>query len=322
MLLPVSTAWAGSRLTSTDIKGIVEEAKILSPEFRECQVVLGEGEAAVSIYRNPKASDRDCKIDAVLILKKILDADPNAISRLVVRFHDPTNPGRFRQVIVQAANVKAFGRGEFGQDKLLSMTAITMGERESPLARLSATPYKDLTQSADVLPGVYRGERLQLYGRIEALRHRGVGVSPLTAEFFRIEDKVRRGDEASVINGMNSLSEKLSAQEESYNRSHPVRSSSTHGSRAPAATDDASDSGILERMRSELGDLAPGLGPELRRRYSVARRILALKEEGRVVDEDLRVYREIEELAAKNDPSALNIKLRYEEHRLGLPSVE
>jgi hypothetical protein len=150
------------------------------------------------------------------------------------------------------------------------------------------------------------------------LRQRGVGVQPFTTEFLRIEDKVRQGDQASVIKGLEALSERLTESEERYQQAQAVAQPRT-GSYASAGSASA---GMEERLRQELGDLAPAVGAKLQRRYRIARRILDLQSEGRIVDQYRRLYREVEELAARGDSNALRLRLTVAEHQLGLPSLD
>ena len=294
---------------------LIEKSKIVSTDSH-VQARVGAGEVALSLYRNPKANDKDCKIDAILMAKALMDAEPRTITKVKVRFYDPANRTSYREVNVGTGVVKAFGQGRVSTDELLSSVVIDRGEQD--ISRYRERTYKEISQSPDVIDGVYRSERLNLLSRIQMLRQRGVGVQPYTTEFLRIEDKVRQGDQSSVIRGLESLSEKLTDAEERYQQAQATAQprASAYGSASSASA------GMQERLQQELGDLAPALGAKLQRRYRIARRILDLQSEGRVVDQYRRLYREVEELAARGDSNALRLRLTVAEHQLGLPSMD
>src|SRR4029450_1243013 len=255
-------------------------------------------------------------IDAILMAKALMDAEPKTITKVKVRFYDPANRTSYREVNVGTGGVKAFGQGRVSKDELLSSVVIDRGEQD--ISRYRERTYKEISQSPDGIDGVSRSERLNLLSRIQMLRQRGVGAQPFTTEFLRIEDKVRQGDQASVIKGLEALSEKLTETEERYQQAQAAARPRT-GSYASASSASA---GMEERLRQELGDLAPAVGAKLQRRYRIARRILDLQSEGRIVDQYRRLYREVEELAARGDSNALRLRLTVAEHQLGLPSLD
>lgn len=325
-------AWA--LLSDAEAVTLIEKARIVTPDS-QVQARVGAGEVAVSLYRNPKANDKDCKIDAILMAKALMDADPKGISTVKVRFYDPANRSSYREVNVGLGVVKAFAQRRVSTDELLSSVVIERGEQD--ISRYRQRSYRDISQSPDVIDGVYRAERLNLLSRIQMLRQRGVGVQPFLGEFFRIEDKVRQGDTASVIKGLEFLSQKLADMEERYDKAR------AGGQRAAAAGGGSSGYAVpgpfgqpppgqppppdtlqamQQRLRQELGELAPSVGPQLSRRYRIARRIADLQAEGRVVDQYRRLYREIEELAAQGNAEHLRLKLTVAEHQLGLPSFQ
>lgn len=305
---------AGAVLSDAGAVALIEKSKIVGADAH-VQARVGPGEVALSLYRNPKANDKDCKIDAILMAKALMDAEPKTITKVKVRFYDPANRTSYREVNVGTGVVKAFGQGRVSTDELLSSVVIDRGEQD--ISRYRERSYKEISQSPDVIDGIYRSERLNLLSRIQMLRQRGVGVQPFTTEFLRIEDKVRQGDQAAVIKGLESLSEKLAATEDRYNQAQAAAQA-----RAGYGSASSSQASMEERLRQELGDLAPAMGAKLQRRYRIARRILDLQSEGRIVDQYRRLYREIEELAARGDSNALRLRLTVAEHQLGLPSLD
>ncbi len=334
-------------ITPNELIKAIRAANIWSPDYKIQAIINGE-EADISTYRNPKATDKDCKIDAVLVARAAMNADKAGIKRVKVTFYDATNTNKYRQVVVREGDVKAFASRELTPDELLGSIEITSGEVSSTAATLKNKSYQDITQSPGVVEGPYKGERIQLLGRIDALKERGVGVQPFVTQFLHVEDLARNGDAGSVAQSISFLSSKLDAQEQAYNEAHQQRYAApqaytgySRGSEAPSYSSPYQGSspaggpgwrggpgappgpggpGMFERMRQELGDLAPAPGPSPLRRYRIARKIMDMRDEGKIVDPYMRLFREIEDLAAGNDVNRLDMKLQYAEHELGLPS--
>lgn len=323
-----------AKLTPAQVRKIVEDAKILSPDYR-MQASINGKEVVITTYLNPKATDNDCKIDAVLIAKKVMDADPAEVDLVKIIYYDSSNVKKYRQVTVRSGDVKAFGSGQISQDTLLADIEL-IRNMANPITRFAGQPYKSIAHSPEVLPGVYHGERVQLLGQIQSLQERGVGVAQFMAKFFEIEDKVRQGDEGGVIQGLRYLTEKVNEQTDQYNRIQEQRRAQQArapfaggpfpggppGPRGPGPAGGGQPFSQAEKARMELGDLAPADGPKWHRRYRVARRIADLRDSGQNVEAYLRLRREIEDLAATHNLSALKAKLRWAEHMLGLPSLD
>ena len=73
----------------------------------------------MSTLRNPKATDQDCKIDAVLLAKTIMDAYPRDVSRTRMMFSD-SNSGTMSEIMVTTGDVKAYATGTISKDDLLT----------------------------------------------------------------------------------------------------------------------------------------------------------------------------------------------------------
>lgn len=106
----------------------ITKAKILSGEYR-INIVAETNQATLSTFLD-KASNRaddDCKINAVLLAKKLMDIDADLV-KVKVLFYD-IDGDHFRQIIVKAGDVLALGGGQIDKDKLLSSLEITRGTR-------------------------------------------------------------------------------------------------------------------------------------------------------------------------------------------------
>ena len=98
-LLACSCCSVYAALSESQVLSLIERAKILSSDS-QVQARVGLHDVAISAYRHPKATDKDCKIDAVLLAKTVIDADPVVITTIKVRFYDPTNNTSYREINV------------------------------------------------------------------------------------------------------------------------------------------------------------------------------------------------------------------------------
>lgn len=291
--------------SASEISTLVEESKVLGSDTEvRAKVLDREREVDITTVRNPKATDRDCKIDATLIAKKVMDAYPHAIVKVKVVFFDRSNANKYRQVLVHDTDVKAFANRQISQDKLLSGIELVKGT-VNPVARLKGLSYKEISRTLDAIPGVYHDERTQLLSEISQLRDNGAGAGPLLAQFFQIEDKVRQGDQDGVASRLKELQAKVRAQAEHFSQVQPET----------AASNQSGDPATLR----PLGELAPAEGLMYNRRLRVAQRVAELRDSGKPVNRYLRLLGEFEGLAASGNRATLNTKLGKLEQVLGLP---
>ncbi|MBP6595100.1 MAG: hypothetical protein KA255_18900 [Candidatus Obscuribacter sp.] len=72
LTLTPTPAWS---VTANDIISAIDKGKILAPSIRVNAQVRPDV-VYVSTYKNLKANDRDCKIEAVLLAKTVMDLAP------------------------------------------------------------------------------------------------------------------------------------------------------------------------------------------------------------------------------------------------------
>lgn len=104
--------------TPDDLAKAIESAKIL-PASDKVKVDLTDNEMHITVLlnRDTEEMDKDCKIDAVLIAKAVMDAE-SSINRVKVRLAD-FRRRTCRQVTVKSGDVAAFGTGGIGKETLL-----------------------------------------------------------------------------------------------------------------------------------------------------------------------------------------------------------
>jgi hypothetical protein len=93
-------------LRAEDALSKIKQAKILDPKYSVKLAFTGEEEATLNVERNPKATDNDCKIDAVLLAKTIMSAYPSRIVRVKVVFTKRDQSSE--EAIVTAGDVRSF----------------------------------------------------------------------------------------------------------------------------------------------------------------------------------------------------------------------
>lgn len=133
LTLSPTPAWS---VTASDIINAIDKGKVLAPSIRVNAQVRPDV-VYISTYKNLKANDRDCKIEAVLLAKTVMDLAPE-IPRVEVRFYDQTSLNRFKQISVSAGDVKAFAGGTIKEEQLLNGLVLKQEETTDPNAKLSS----------------------------------------------------------------------------------------------------------------------------------------------------------------------------------------
>ncbi len=111
-------------LTKAEIVAAIEKARILGPGISVNAEAVKDG-VLVSSYRNLRATDDDCKIEAALIAKTVMELRKKAISRVTVYFFSTANPLEFREVAVTAGDIKAFAAGQTDEKQLIASLKLT-----------------------------------------------------------------------------------------------------------------------------------------------------------------------------------------------------
>lgn len=288
-------------------------AQQLTMALKKCRVLGADAEMGAELHQadkeviitancNPKATDRDCKIDAVLIARKLTELDPGAFAKVTVLFYERSNDNNFRKVTVREGEIKAFATHQISQDTLLAEIETQKGFVD-PLAKYRLQSYAQISRSLSALPGQELDARKQMLARILALKEKNVPVHYLLARFFQMEDKVRRGDDSGASQILSGLTCSLE-REEANNKDSETASGESSGHNAAVSADRQSP--------------APGL--LFPRRLRLAQKIAELKETGRDVSAYERLEREIEFLANTGNRPVLLARIRWAEQQLGLLS--
>ncbi len=206
-LCPPLPALAQKTATPTEMVAMLRNAKIVNPLY-PLRANLTEHEAVVATQRNPKATDKDCKIDAVLIAKTLMDTFTGDVLRVKVLFSD-YDKQTVSTIKVSKGDVESYGNGTMKQVEFLESLEIeTSKENDSPFA-----PEAGQSVSTGVAPGYMQNKRLVLLSRIEAMNQKGTNTKGYMDYFKQIDDLVKKGDETQVASMITKLSSNLDDQE-------------------------------------------------------------------------------------------------------------
>lgn len=159
--------------------------------------ILGEGPLVTIVAdKNPNASDKELKIDAIFLGKTLLENAPGQVTDIKVIFSQQDREGRYIQISSQ--QIKDFGSGKIEPDRFLaSIYLIPVAGEQTP----------------DVVQGPQFERRLIVWKRIDHLRKMGTGVRPFQNAFKEVETQVSSGKTEDLSEKISNLERTLSQQE-------------------------------------------------------------------------------------------------------------
>lgn len=164
----------------------------------------------VSLFRHPEATRDDCKIDSVLISRRILALDPAHVRLVRCVFYDYDRQNEFWRVEVSARLVNAFGAGRIGQQELLNSLVLKADSQENPFStKFAGLSYKSIIEDSSVVGGPLEDKRLAVDLRLHNLQQQGVDTNSFREDFLRIEDAARRGKGAGLADQLNLINKKI-----------------------------------------------------------------------------------------------------------------
>ena len=303
--------WA---ITADKVNEIVRTSDILAPAYRKQAAAAVQGDVvAVSVFRNPKANEEDCKIDSILLGKKIMDADA-AINRVRLSFYDGSEQGMFWAVEVSRSDVKAYAAATVNKDVLLGSISLT---------KQSQTLNLDQLLSQGVKKGPLLDERSNLMAHMRYLKKkRLVGLDKYLPEFQGIEHQAECGMENQLEERIVALDLKLQEETKHFNQSRQAEHAhQVAQQQAGGGFGDPGSQRVWQALSPKYPQFVPSAGGSQReRRMRLSLRLMMLADQGQLGTADLfaRQFAAIEKLAATGD-SALDMRLRSVEMSVGLP---
>lgn len=215
------------------IKKIVQESDILSAEYHQ-QVYssFANGVASISLFRHPQSTRDDCKIEGVLLARKIIALDPAAVHLVRCVFYDYDRQNEFWDVEVRAQLVKAYAEGKIGQQELINSVVLTEDRQNNPLSeKFAARSYKSILDEDSVCVGAHAEKRLATALRLKELKQQGVDVTPFREQVLRIEDAARRGHDQNLVEQINAVNQSIDGQVQQLIGSGQLRKPETRRSK-------------------------------------------------------------------------------------------
>jgi hypothetical protein len=132
LILPVISAQAQS---PAQINALLRKSKFVDAG-REVNTVLGSGQATISTFCHPQATDQDCKVTALLMMKELRQHYKN-IHRIRVVFYDPANIQSYRDVEIRESDV---AQVDMGKPLQTVLSQISVAKRTANTARGKTSP--------------------------------------------------------------------------------------------------------------------------------------------------------------------------------------
>ncbi len=212
-LAPEPVSGKSNLVSAESLKQVVQSSDILDQDYKQQVYALFEdGVASVSLFRHPDATRDDCKIDAVLLARKImaLDPDPNDIKLVRIVFYDYDRQNEFWEVEVRPQLVTAFAQGKIGESELINSILLASDSQKNPLSqKFAALSYKGIVDLDAVCRGAYEDKRLAIHLRLEELQRQKIELGHFLEDFLRIEDKARRGRSSELLPLITALNKSL-----------------------------------------------------------------------------------------------------------------
>lgn len=336
-------------LTDRQVERLVRTSGILSPKYSANSSTVSGHEVIVKVTKAPGETERDCRINSILLAKTIMHED-STIDVVSVWFHATTEQWWVFQP--NRATVDAYGTGQISAEKLLQMLPRTVRTEARTVNAL-------LNQSVGAGPEQY--ERLNLLLWIKAHSGSDPNYAPLpTIDYYlpRFREIEKDALSESNLKTDPELSKKIIALKtelvnaaiafnakpardrdreiDGYMRSHGFKKASGAATqqvaRASASTSGSAQSvpGAVVLTAQQFGVLCqkyPDLTPdrtssfELVRRQQVGLRLMQLSEAGQLRREWSEMFKSVEQAAKSNDNSTAQIRLRALETMLRMPSL-
>ncbi|MBA3995067.1 MAG: hypothetical protein C0469_16235 [Cyanobacteria bacterium DS2.3.42] len=231
--------------TSTELMAILKNAKIVDQSLL-LRAALSDQEALVSAKRSSKDTDNDCKINAVMFAKTLMDTYPDQVLRVKVLLFD-FEKSRYNQIVIRKGDVSAFRSGSLSKESLLGSIEIT---NVADPGMGSGSSASGTGGSAGVVAGPFQDKRLLLLSHIESLSQKGTNVKAFRSIFDQIEDLARQGNETALSQKIPYLFEKLEDQQKLVKQASQVgkqpSATVSHGGSAtvPATAPSSAASGV------------------------------------------------------------------------------
>lgn len=108
-----------------EVETLIRKSKLVDTN-RPVRVVTGAKQMAISTYVDKKATDRDCQITALLMMKEIVGKYPK-IASAKVNFFDPATASTYKSVLIERKHVDSLDKG-IPVQSVLSTISVAKGK--------------------------------------------------------------------------------------------------------------------------------------------------------------------------------------------------
>ncbi len=211
-----------------DTATAIESRMMLSAAARRDFQTVDRGEEIEVSCKMPPLSEEEYKFEAFRIASTALDFNgaTGAAKRVKVTFYDPSDKGKYKQVIISLNNIQTI-------QKQLAAAFATL-QMSAGVSKLST---KDIEPSA----GALLNERTALLARIQNLEDKGVGVAPFIQAYQGLDARVGSTDATALGAEIARLGASVTEQEKRYESAKTLKFSKDE----PAAASDGSPTRIV-----------------------------------------------------------------------------
>ncbi len=293
--------------TTESIEQLVNNAKILPAEYKIRAYVKGP-EATIVTYRNAKAIDQDCKIDAILIAQKVMAAY-KTIAAVRTQFCYINTPSQYDQVEIHAGDVKAFDSGGLTKQRLLDSLPITRGGAGKQ-ATVDNTKFQLMLRNYKVAPGFGVELRAKTLDLMQKIQNMNTDASEFWQPFEATEKRIKSGLSQETLVEINDLHTKVYSAYLAADKKFAKHLTATQEQ--------------VNAMRSQQAlNNQPGYGPMYKERMRLAQKINTLARAGENVQwYQAMLFRNIEGYARTNDMARLKSAISDLEIKLHLAPME
>jgi len=274
------------------LKAAILKSKLLDPTIELVTTTdpANADHILVSTFLHSSATDGDCKIDALLIGKAVMESAPD-VTRVTVTFFSTADFSTYKQVSVKSTDIKAFEGGAVNKELLLKNLEVQLGQTADSPSNLTA-----LLRQTSLVKGLQvavAGKLIELSAQVDLSR------SELDAKLEALQ--LAQNALAAAPEGITKVNVKL---QDAYEPSRVKQISF--------------ETAQLESMAGELQTALAGIaitagatsvevvaGPFQDERQKLHSRIDALQKGGVGVQSFLALFKFIEANVPKNDQAVL-----------------
>lgn len=328
-------------ITDKELDNNLQAAKLLH-SGEKISASVGQDEVIVRKYKSTDAPvsrdyEKDCKIEAVLIARVVLEADSSA-KKVKVRFFESKDPLGYAEIVVQPIHIKSFASGAISQNDLLSSLELSYGVEKA----VAQSPALSAVSVAD---GPLKEQRADLLTRINKMAEQGVNTQAYLNLFAQLEESARKGEKTTTLDLFDKLNTSVNDQQKALERR--LRPQTTAAARAsknepglpPAPGTEGGETEHTSRFSLEnLGEMnmeqlaykffkkrygvfTPARGPFQEERNYIAGELIKRQNQGLPVKQFEPMCNELNAYAKANDLATLRSKITNAYRFLHIPSL-